>query len=257
MRQLLKRVNDIGFERTRRALAGLGLCLFFLLYLLIGLQVEELRAALLAISLCYGVAFFGVVSEWFWGRWFASGLAWSGVMIWIASSVMIGWSPQLAIFGGMHLLVLVMLMGKKMADRYDLQEGWRQRYGMDEFGVARLRKTVTRAAASLPSVILWALGPKDPNQGMVLAGAGVLAAVLAVAGVRGVVRMRSWGLLSMAGSAALLFALNGVTAGASVTWLASGAPWSLGITAALPATILLTALLPFALPAARFLTARR
>jgi phosphate transport system permease protein len=31
---------------------------------------------------------------------------------------------------------------------------------MDELGVARLRKTVTRASASLPSLILWALGPR-------------------------------------------------------------------------------------------------
>ena len=49
-----------------------------------------------ALALCYGVAFVGVVAEWFWGRWFATGLAWSGVMIAVAALVMLGWTPVLA-----------------------------------------------------------------------------------------------------------------------------------------------------------------
>jgi len=76
-----------------------------------------------------------------------------------------------------------------MAERFDLQPAWRERYGMDEFGVARLRKTVTRASASLPSVIFWALGPKDPGQGM--AFAAVAAVALTVVGLRGVVRLEA------------------------------------------------------------------
>src|SRR5258708_5433150 len=73
---LLQRLNDIGFERTRRAVAALSLSLFVFLYLLISLNPpsEEWRLAFLAMSACYGVAFMGVAAEWFWGRWFAAGL---------------------------------------------------------------------------------------------------------------------------------------------------------------------------------------
>ena len=170
--------------------------MFVSLYLLLAFMGgEELARACLALALCYGVAFVGVVAEWFWARWFATGLAWSGLMIAGASLVMMGWSPVLAIFGGVHGLVVLALMGKKMAARYDLQEAWRKRYSMDEFGVARLQKTVTRAAASLPSMIFWALGPREDGMTMV---AGLAAVLLAAAGLRGLVRLRTWGVMALA-----------------------------------------------------------
>lgn len=204
------RLSEIGFERTRRALAALGLSLFVSLYVLLAmLGGEELAPACLALAACYGVAFMGVVAEWFWARWFATGLAWSGLMIAGASLVMMGWSPVLAVFGGVHGLVVLTLMGKKMAARYDLQEAWRQRYRMDEFGVARLQKTVTRAAASLPSMIFWALGPREDGMTMV---AGVAAVLLAVAGLRGLVRLRTWGVMALAAAAAVVAATGNVTA---------------------------------------------
>jgi len=199
-----ERLNEIGFERTRRAVAGLALSLFVSLYLLVALNAPEgLAPAMVALAACYGVAFVGVVSEWFWGRWFAIGLGWSGVMVAIASLAMLGWTPVLAVYGGVHALVVLALLGKKMAARYDLQEAWRQRYNMDEFGVARLRKTVTRAAASLPSLILWALGPKE-GRGVALAVGAVAALALGAAGVRGLVKLRSWGVLALAGALTLV-----------------------------------------------------
>jgi hypothetical protein len=255
--ELLKRLDEVGYERTRRALAALALSLFMTLYLLVSFQAPEgWAAAFLALAVCYGVAFMGVAAEWFWGRWFASGLGWSGVMVGIASLIMIGWSPPLAIYGGLHALVVLALAGKKMADRYDLQEAWRTRYGMDEFGVARLRKTVTRAAASLPSLILWALGPKEPGQGLWLAFAGVVATSFAVVGLRGVVRMRSWGLMAMAASSAMLVAL-GLAGVQGLSW-AQG-PY-VNLFAAGPlfsATLLGAAVLPFLGPALRFVARRR
>ena len=176
MEQLITRVaerlNSIGFERARRAFAALVLSLFVSLYLVLALILymngaEIWVPAFVALAACYGVAFMGVAAEWFWGRWFAAGLGWSGLMVAVATLVIGGeWNPVLAAFGGLHLLVIGMLAGAKMAARFDLQPGWRERYGMDEFGVARLRKTVTRASASLPSVILWALAPKEPGQVM-------------------------------------------------------------------------------------------
>jgi len=173
----------------------------------------------------------------------------------------------LAIYGGLHTLVVVALAGKKMAAHYDQQEHWRQRYAMDEFGVARLRKTVTRAAASLPSLILWALGPKEGQGGMLLAAASIATLLSAAAGLRGLVQLRSWGWMLVTGAAAslwLLGASDGGTALATLfptTWyqnvgcISTGANTP-GVALLLPAALLTLAALPFARPALRFLRSR-
>jgi len=185
-----------------------------------------------------------VVAEWFWGRWFAVGLGWSGVMVAVVSLIMVGWAPALAIYGLAHALIMVPLSGRTMAARYDLQEAWRQRYRMDELGVARLRKTITRSAASLPSLILWALGPKE-GQGMgLLLSFGALALVLV--GLSGLVRLRTWGWLAVGGAAALTLASGNLFA---PTYFAFAGP-------DLAAAFLAAALIPFVAPAFRFLRAR-
>jgi hypothetical protein len=251
-----KRLNEVGFERTRRAIAALALSLFVSLYLIVALNAPEgLATAMLALSACYAVAFLGVVAEWFWGRWFATGLGWSGVMVAIASLAMLGWTPVFAIYGGLHLLVVVALLGKKMAARYDLQEAWRKRFEMDEFGVARLKKTVTRAAASLPSLILWALGPKE-GEGMALAVGGLAALVLAGVGLRGLVRMRSWGVVALGGALALVATFGHVTG--FMAGLATGDIPPVGnlfelAGSTLAFACLAAAVLPFAGPVQRFL----
>ncbi|HEY2901524.1 MAG TPA: hypothetical protein VGL59_13165, partial [Polyangia bacterium] len=217
MRDLLERLNGIRCEGTRRAVAGLSLSLFVALYLLVSLNPPPgWGAAFIALAACYLVAFIGVVAEWFWGRWFAAGLGWSGVMVAGASLAMIGWIPQLAIYGGLHALIVLMLTGKTMAARYDLQANWRERYGMDEFAVARLRKTVTRASASLPTLILYALAPKEGDgQGMLFAAAGIATLLLAAASLRGLILLRTWGVLTAAVAAAGLWVL-GIASHASV-----------------------------------------
>lgn len=261
-------------------MAALTLSLFISLYLMLAFVLfmngqSAWVPAFVALAACYGVAFMGVAAEWFWGRWFAAGLGWSGAMIAVASLVMSGqWSPVLGIFGGLHGLVVLMLAGQKMVERFDGQPAWRERYGMDEFGVARLRKTVTRASASLPSVILWALGPKNPEEGMLLVAASVAAGLLAVGGLGAVVRMRSWGLVALGAAGALLvpfasfgpsslryFAVSCPAGGFScmsetsgwVGWV--GSLLSGGL--ALPAILLAGAVVPFALPALRYVRAHR
>ena len=266
MGSILKRLDEVGFEKSRRAIAALALSFFISIYLLLSLNAPPgWGPAFLALSACYVVAFMALAADWFWGRWFASGLGWSGMMVAILSLVMIGWTPPLAIYGGLHGLVVLALAGKKMVAQYDLQESWRQRYGMDEFGVARLRKTVTRAAASLPSLILWALGPKEgQGEGMFLMAAGIATLLAAAAGLRGLVRMRSWGWMLVAASGAALWlmgASNGATALATLypmRWFesigfVSGAPNIAGVAQLLPAVLLTLAAIPFARPALRFL----
>jgi hypothetical protein len=202
---LLAALEDFGFEKTRRAVAALTLSFFVSLYLMLSFSAPTgWGGAFLALALCYAVAFLAVTAEWFWGRWFAAGLGWSGVMVAVMSTVMLGWMWPLVIYGGLHGLVVVLLLGRRVAALYDLQEGWRTRFAMDEFGVARLRKTVTRSAASLPSLILWALAPKDPGQGMLHEAFLLLTVGAGVFGVAAVIRVRAWGLLALAVSAVSL-----------------------------------------------------
>jgi hypothetical protein len=237
------RLNEIGFERTRRALAGLALSIFISLYLAVALNAPNgLGPAFAGLALCYAVAFCAVVAEWFWGRWFATGLGWSGIMLGVVALVQLGWTPIFGVYLGLHALVVVALMGNKMAARYDMQEAWRTHYQMDDLGVARLRKTVTRAAASLPSLIVWALGPRE-GAGMALVGA-VAALGLASLGLRGVVRMRSWGILALGGAAV-----------ATASELGFGMSTN-GVLPALVTAVLAAAVLPFAAPIARYLTRR-
>jgi hypothetical protein len=267
MRDLFERLNAIAFERTRRALAGLSLSLFIALYLLVSLNAPDgWGLAFIALAACYLVAFMGVVAEWFWGRWFAAGLGWSGVMVAIASFALVGWAWPLAIYGGLHALVVVCLTGKNMASRYDLQAAWRERYHMDEYAVARLRKTVTRAAASLPSLILYALGPKDPGQGMAGIAVGVGALLLAAISVRGMVLLRTWSLVAAAVAATAIWFLGGHTLAVAlaVDRYAGGdfGPllWSVRVAvnagALFSAALLTLAVLPFVGPALRYLRAR-
>jgi cytochrome c oxidase subunit IV len=261
MRNLVERLNEIGFERSRRALAGLFLSLFITLYLMVSLNAPPgWGAAFIALAACYLVAFLGVVGEVFWGRWFASGLGWSGLMVAVFSLFMIGWSPPLAVYGVLHGLVVLALTGKKMAGRYDLQAGWRERYGMDEFAVARLRKTVTRAAASLPSLILWALGPKNPSEGMAASAAAIVVLLLAAASLRGMVLLRSWSILTTAAAAAGLWVLGSFSLSTSLRQI-PGSLWlpdtALAGGALLSAVVLSFAVLPFAGPAIRFLRVGR
>jgi hypothetical protein len=257
---LSARLSQIGFERTRRALAALALSVFISIYLLVSLNAPEgFARVFVALSFCYGVAFFAVVAEWFWGRWFATGLAWSGVMIAIAGVVAVGWLPQLVIFGLLHLFVIVALMGEKMAARYDMQAAWRERYKMDDFGVARLQKTITRSAASLPSLIIWALAPKE--EGMAFA-----ALALAVTGVWGLIRLRSWGVLSL-GAAGVLVAAGGHLGRFACSWPCGGLGLREGVAGMTPDAslflmtfsptlafvLLAAAVIPFAGAIARFL----
>ncbi|HEY4187360.1 MAG TPA: hypothetical protein VGP07_19955 [Polyangia bacterium] len=261
------RVSDLGFEKSRRAVAALSLSFFVTLYLMLSFNAPEgWGPAFLALSGCYVLAFIGVTAEWFWGRWFASGLGWSGVMVAALSLVLVGWTPPLVIYGALHGLIVLLLMGKRVSALYEMQDGWRQRMGMDEFGVARLRKTVTRAAASLPSLILWALAPKEPGQGMVHTGLLVLAALAGVAGLGGLLRLRAWGVLAVAASAIALV-VHGIfhcapeldpslfAVGFQSVWGLS--PGTVALPAMLgtlvPGVLLMAALVPVAGPLVRFL----
>ena len=63
----------------RRALALLALGFLTTLFVLVALaQGGAWAACFAALAVTYGVAFFGIASEWFWARWFTMGIASSG-----------------------------------------------------------------------------------------------------------------------------------------------------------------------------------
>ena len=58
MLSILKRLDEVGFEKTRRALAALALSFFISIYLILSLNAPPgWGPAFLALSACYVVAF--------------------------------------------------------------------------------------------------------------------------------------------------------------------------------------------------------
>ena len=131
---------------------------------------------------------------------------------------------------------------------------------MDDFGVARLQKTVTRSAASLPSLIIWALAPKE--EGMAFAVAGCRGARAGgCSACAGLVKMRSWGVLALARrgrarpspASGRLRPRVACPGHFDVFAVSARERDRLGGAAAFTVVLLVAALLPFARPVARFL----
>jgi hypothetical protein len=249
-------LGQVGFEKERAALALLPLGFFVSLYTVIAVTAPPgWTPAFAALAGCYLMAFLAVASQWFWGRWFASGLGWSGFMVGLGLIFHpdIGWNPLVGAYTIMHGAVIALLMGAKMAANYELQPAWRERFSMDEYGVARLGKTVTRASASLPTLILWALAPRT---GQAIALAAAAAVVVGACGLAGILRMRTWGAVALLAAgmivgAGWLFtpgpdALAQADVPAAALWTTLGAP-------GLALGLLAWATLPLVRPAWRFL----
>lgn len=291
----LERLGRIGLVGERKATAllclGFYTSLFALIAILAGLQMPELMPLYIAMGVIYGVAFFAVAAEWFWGRWFATGLAYWGC-------TMTGWAivslralpTPLIIFGATHAIIAGCLFGERMAALFDAKPKWRERWKLDEAGVLRLRKSVTRAASSLPALVMFALAPRQDGQGLgwmhsvlpvPLDGAAVLFGLLAAVSLWSLLRtQRTLALLGLGAAGTGLVALALITP-AFVTMqplFVPDLPGPLGMLSA-PLTqavtpvelsaeafrllglwaggALLFACLPFARPMARFLASRR
>lgn len=243
-----EKLDAIGLVGERRALAVLVFAFYFILYLLVALaDTSGWRRAFGGLAATYGLAAFGLTAGWFWARWYASGIAWSGVMMGALALVMGGVNGIFLFFLGTHLVCVLGLMGAKMAEAYDLKPAWREKYQLDEQGVIRVRRAVTRAAAALPSLVLWALAPRSDAATWAITVAGAL-------GLFGLIRMRSYGPLLLAGSAAgaAIAALASKTCGPvlSVAGTTMRPTAWLGLVAA---AILFAAFVPFARPIARYL----
>src|SRR3569623_3145459 len=141
------------------------------------------------------------------------------------------------VVGGTHLAATVMLWGHAMSEGYDGQQAWRERFHMDDNAVQRLGRSVIRAGVSLPMVLLYALAPKQPAE----AALGLAALVCAGFGMRAIVKMKTWGVLALAASGAMMISMG--VAHTQMFPMLSGA-------------LLLSAAAPFALPMLRFVRAK-
>jgi hypothetical protein len=200
-----------------------------------------------ALGACYGIAFFSLGAGWFWARWFAIGLGYSGLTL-------AGWTiftqrsidPVMAFYGLTHGIIAGFLQGQKLAEEFDAKPAWRQALGLDEKAVLRVRHSVTRAAASLPTLIVIALAPREGNEGLFIAS-------LAIVGLYGVLRLRTFGVLALLGAGLLLpfSALSHGYHGLAVSPLLSDNLLRLmGLTAT---ALLLASAAPFLRPVLRFL----
>ncbi|MBI4510089.1 MAG: hypothetical protein HY698_10680 [Deltaproteobacteria bacterium] len=218
----------------RKACAAVVLSFFGSLFLLNAILGPDPPAPMFgALALAYLAGFFGLVAGWFWSRWYCLGLGVSGLIMAAMMAWQVGAEPFVLIWGGAHLVVALSLVGKGPASLFDGRKDWRERYRMDENGANRLGKSIMRAGASIPYLILGGLAPRE--DGLVLP---LVALLIGAAGLWAVVRLRTWGLVAMAAAA--------ITA----SFAALGSSWG-GLPAlAVPAGIMFLAgaVLPFAAP---------
>lgn len=246
----------VRLSGERRALAAAALAFYGFLYLLVALAppAEGWAAAFGSLAAVYGAGFLALVAGYFWARWYCIGLGISGVITAGFSIFQVGPEPVLMFYGGTHALVALALWGRGMADLFDGRKEWRERFHLDEMTTDRLGKSVVRLGVSLPYVVLYALAPKD-GAGMALALTG---GALIVAGTWALLRMRTWGMLALAGGAvATLASVLGLGCGGMTAQL-TGTDYAihvgaLGIAGLVAVT---AALAPMVAPVVRYLRTR-
>lgn len=222
----------------RRAIAAAVLSFYGFIYLLLGFSAPpEWSPALTAIAALYAVAFFGVVAGWFWGRWYAQGIGYWGLVSGVLAMWQIGPEPVVVFLTVSHAVIALLLAGEAMAAGFDGRADWRARFHLDDLGVNRLGKSVVRAAMSLPILLMWALAPTQPAQLEAL-----VPLALGAAGFWALLRMRTWGVFALGGSAIVLAGQTGLEA--------ASAPLAVG-----GAVVLAAAVVPFVGPIARHLRA--
>ncbi|HEX7843487.1 MAG TPA: hypothetical protein VF469_38705 [Kofleriaceae bacterium] len=231
----------------RRALAAAIMAFYFLLYGVMAYSqlVPDFTKAFAAIAGVYGLAFFSLVAGYFWARWYSVGVGIYGVITAAVGIWQIGPEPVLLFIGGTHLAATLFLWGHAMAEPYDGQAAWREKFHMDDSAVQRLGRSVIRAGVSLPFILLYAFVPKP--DGAAAAVLSLAAFVLAAVGLRGLLRLKTWGVLALGAAGALTLAMVG--ADAAVHGLGA-----LAIRPAIAGGMLLAAAAPFLAPIARFVT---
>jgi hypothetical protein len=229
----------------RRALAAAIMAFYFLLYGVMAYSqlVPDFTKAFAAISGVYGLAFFSLVAGYFWARWYSVGVGLYGVITATVGIWQIGAEPVLLFIGGTHLAATVFLWGQAMSEPYDGQSAWREKFHMDDSAVQRLGRSVIRAGLGLPIVLIYAFAPRPEGASAILPFAAL---VLAVAGLHGLVRLKTWGVLAIGVAGGLTLAMVGSDA-------AAHGLGALAIRPAIAGGVLVAATAPFLAPIARFI----
>jgi hypothetical protein len=263
----LDRLGSVGMVGERKALALLCLgfysTLFFMITLSARTELPEWLPAFTAMTSIYVVAFFGVAAECFWGRWFATGLGYWGLTMAVMAIVTTRSFPApIMILGVMHGLISACLAGEKMAAAFDAKPAWRERWKLDEQGVIRVRRSVTRMASSLPALVMFALAPREGSEAFGIASYDLVSYglfTLAIVGVVGfLASQRTWALFALAAAGV---GLTVRSLGATQLWSAHSyfdpsawpyASCAMHLVGFLGGAVLLTATLPFLGPIARY-----
>jgi hypothetical protein len=237
------------FVGERRALAAAIMAFYFLFYGVIAYSqlVPELTKAFAAIAGVYGLAFFSLVAGYFWARWYAVGVGLYGVITAAVGMWQIGAEPVLLFIGSTHLAATVFLWGHVMSEPYDGQAAWREKFHMDESSVQRLGRSVIRAGVSLPFILLYAFAPKPDGASMVVS---LAALVLVAAGLRGLLQLKTWGVLALGTAGALTLTMVGLDI------VAHGFS-ALALRPTIAGGLLVAAAAPFFAPIARFIAVDR
>jgi hypothetical protein len=237
----------------RRALAAAIMVFYFLFYGVIAYSqlIPEFTKAFAAIAGVYGLAFFALVAGYFWARWYAVGVGLYGVITAAIGMWQIGAEPVLVFVGATHLAATLFLWGEAMSVPYDGQDEWRKKFHMDENAVERLGRSVIRAGVSLPFILLYAFAPKPEGAAMILPFATL---VLVLFGIRGLVQLKTWGVLALGAAGALMLTV----VGADLFGLGNHAyaMQPVMIRGAIGGALLLAATLPFARSMFRYLAPR-
>jgi hypothetical protein len=185
-----------SFVGSRRAVALTLLGILFTTFGWLGLLTpEELRPMFLGLCGCYFVAFFGVAGGFFWGRWVATGIGWSGAM----SILAVGQAEDpwpIVIWSGVHALVILVLAGRRMAEHFELQPEWRERWKLDDAAVKKIGGAVTSVASSFPLILARLLYRPE--------GMTLIAAIAAALGLGLLLRGRTAGVFAAATAGVLV-----------------------------------------------------
>ena len=239
-----------GMERftgERRGLAATVLAFYGFIYFLMAMSgmMPEWTAAWGSMAALYGMAFFALVAGYFWARWYAIGLGLSGLATAAFGVFQIGFDETLLFYGGTHGAVALLLYGRSMSATFDGRKDWRSRFHMSEAGSNKLGKAVVQATISLPYILLYALAPKDG-----MGAAGFVALALAGGGVYGLIKMRTWGVVAMAGAGLAVF--SGLVLEPSM-FTSNGEVLSVQTVGIFGGALALAAIAPFAGPLVRYL----
>ena len=236
-----------GFTGERRAVSAAVFAFYSFLYLLLSTAVPpEWGRAIAALAGVYGLAFFALVAGYFWARWFAMGVGMFGAIQGALGLWQLGAEPLIIFMLATHVAASLALWGSSMASGFDGRLEWRERFHLDEGATNRLGKSVIRAGVSLPMIVLYALAPKDGGQALALLALG-----FAGAGTYALLRMRTWGVLALAGAAVATFG-SLIVGTAHYAALDGGFRLDLFAVGTLAMVLLIAAVAPFVRPLARF-----